>query len=201
MLYWLLFERMFPAISPLRVVGYVTFRTAFASLTALFISIVLGPWLIRRLREFQIGQHIREEGPRSHQKKAGTPTMGGVLIIISIVVPTLLWTDLRNPYVWVALFGLLSFGAIGFYDDYTKVRKKHNLGLTARQKFGLQVLACLATGTMLLILHTRGAYSTAMNVPFLKTFRPDLLITAFLGNPWTYPLAFVGFFVFMVLVI
>ena len=113
---------------------------------ALFLCIMIGPWLIRKLRDFQIGQHIREEGPKSHHKKAGTPTMGGVLIIISIVVPTLLWTDLRNPYVWVALFGLLGFGAIGFYDDYSKVRKKHNLGLTARQKFGMQVVACLLIG-------------------------------------------------------
>ena len=147
MLYWLLYQQCFsatrkqyPILGPFRVFRYVTFRTAFASLTALFLCIVLGPWLIRKLREFQIGQHIREEGPKSHQKKAGTPTMGGVLIIISIVVPTLLWADLRNPYVWVALFGLLGFGAIGFYDDYTKVRKKRNLGLTARQKFGLQVV-------------------------------------------------------------
>ena len=151
MLYWLLYQELFlgyakeyPILGIFRLFGYVTFRTAFASLTALFLCIIIGPWLIRKLRDFQIGQHIREEGPKSHQKKAGTPTMGGVLIIISIVVPTLLWTDLRNPYVWVALFGLFGFGAIGFYDDYTKVRKKHNLGLTARQKFGMQVVACLA---------------------------------------------------------
>src|SRR5215203_1717221 len=201
MLYYLLYELLNKYVSPFRVFRYITFRTAFASLTALFLCVVLGPWLIRKLREFQIGQYIREDGPKSHQKKAGTPTMGGVLIIISIVIPTLLWTDLRNPYVWVALFGLLSFGAIGFYDDYMKVRKKHNLGLTARQKFGLQVLACVAIGTVLLILHTQRAYSTAINVPFIKAFRPDMLITGLLGNPWTYPLAFAFFFVFIVLVI
>ena len=126
--------KQYPFLSPLRLFYYSTFRIAFASLTALFLCIIIGPWLIRKLREFQIGQHIREDGPKSHQKKAGTPTMGGVLIIISIVVPTLLWTDLRNPYVWVALFGLLSFGAIGFYDDYTKVRKMQNLGLTAQEE-------------------------------------------------------------------
>jgi phospho-N-acetylmuramoyl-pentapeptide-transferase len=208
MLYWLLYQYLFlgyakeyPILGSLRLFGYVTFRTAFASLLALFVSILIGPWLIRKLRDFQIGQHIREEGPKSHQKKAGTPTMGGVLIIISIVIPTLLCTDLRNPYVWVALFGLLAFGAIGFYDDYTKVRKKHNLGLTARQKFGLQVVACLAIGTMLLSLHAKNAYSTAINVPFFKNFRPDLLIPSLLADPWTYPLAFVFFFLFMVLVI
>jgi phospho-N-acetylmuramoyl-pentapeptide-transferase len=180
---------------------YSTFRIAFASLSALFLCILIGPWLIRKLREFQIGQHIREEGPKSHQKKAGTPTMGGVLIIISILVPTLLWTDLRSPYVWVALFGLLSFGSIGFYDDYTKVRKMRNLGLTARRKFALQVVASLIVGVMLLALHARGAYDTSINVPFFKQFKPDLLIGSFLGNPWTYPLAFVFFYLFLVLVI
>ncbi len=201
MLYWLLFERLFPAISPLRVVGFVTFRTAFASLTALFISIVLGPWLIRKLREFQIGQHIREEGPQSHQKKAGTPTMGGVLIIISIVVPTLLWANLRNPYVWIAMFGLVSYGAIGFYDDYKKVRQMRNLGLTARKKLSLQVLAALAVGFFLLVLHAKGLYSTTMNVPFFKQFRPGMLIESLLPNPWTYPFAFLFFYGFVALVL
>src|ERR1044072_4773605 len=113
MLYYLLYEKVFPYVSPFRVFRYITFRTAFASLTALFLCVVLGPWLIAKLRQFQIGQYIREEGPKSHQKKAGTPTMGGVLIIISIVVPTLLWADLRYPYVWIALAGLLGFGWIG----------------------------------------------------------------------------------------
>jgi phospho-N-acetylmuramoyl-pentapeptide-transferase len=208
MLYWLLYQYIFltyakqyPMLSPLRVFGYVTFRTAFASLTALFLCIVAGPWLIRRLRDFQIGQHIREDGPRSHAKKAGTPTMGGVLIVLSIVVPTLMWADLANPYVWLALFALLSFGAIGFYDDYTKVRKMQNLGLTAKKKFLLQCVVSLAVGMMLLYLHAVGAYDTAMNVPFFKQFRPDLLINALLDNPWTYPLGFVFFFLFMILVI
>src|ERR1700739_1584339 len=140
MLYYLLYQQLFPAIRPFRVFQYVTFRTAFASLTALFLCIILGPWLISRLREFQIGQHIRDDGPKSHQKKAGTPTMGGVLIIISIIVPTLLWADLRPIYVWIALFGLAAFGIIGFIDDYAKVSNKRNLGLTARQKFALQML-------------------------------------------------------------
>src|SRR5271169_4612316 len=121
MLYYLLYEQLYRFASPLRVFRYTTFRTAFASLTALFLCIALGPWLIAKLREFQIGQYIREEGPRSHQKKAGTPTMGGVLIVISIIVPTLLWADLREIYVWIALFALLCFGAIGFIDDYSKV--------------------------------------------------------------------------------
>src|SRR5438270_2377317 len=121
MFYWLLYEQLYPAVTPFRVFRYVTSRAMFASLTSLFLCIVLGPWLIRKLREFQIGQQIREEGPKSHQKKAGTPTMGGVLIIISIVVPTLLWADLRHVYVWIAMFALTSFGVIGFIDDYAKV--------------------------------------------------------------------------------
>jgi phospho-N-acetylmuramoyl-pentapeptide-transferase len=201
MLYWLLFEQLFPHFSPFRLFGYATFRTAFASLTALFLSIVLGPWLIGRLRRFQIGQHIREEGPKSHQKKAGTPTMGGVLIVVSIVIPTLLWTNPRNPYVWIALFGLVAFGAIGFWDDYTKVRRMRNLGLSGWTKIGLQVLVALLIGSMLLALHAHGLYSTEMNVPFLKQFRPDLLVTRWLGSPLTYPLAFVFFFGFLAFVL
>src|SRR5579862_7757968 len=165
MLYWLFFERLFHAFTPFREFGYVTFRTACASLTALFVSLLLGPWLITKLREFQIGQYIREDGPKSHMKKAGTPTMGGILIIISILVPTLLWANLSNPYVWIAMFGLVSFGLIGFWDDYAKIRRKQNLGLTVRQKLGLQVLAALMVGFMLLALHTQKAYSTSMNVP------------------------------------
>src|SRR5678816_3085364 len=121
MLYWLLYDQLQPYWSPLRVFRYTTFRTAFASLTALFLCVVLGPWLIRKLREFQIGQYIREEGPKAHQKKAGTPTMGGVLIVISIVIPTLLWADLTNAFVWVAVLSTIAFAAIGFTDDYTKV--------------------------------------------------------------------------------
>lgn len=201
MLYWLLYEKLLPYFGPFRLFGAVTFRTAFAALTALLVSLVLGPWLIRKLREWSFGQFIREEGPKSHQSKAGTPTMGGLLIIISIVVPTLLWANLRNVYVWVAMLGLLSFAAIGFEDDYTKVKKRRNLGLTSRQKFGLQVLATMLIGAVLLVLHARGQYDTQINVPFFKQFHPDLLISAWLTNPWTYVAAFVPFYFFMILVI
>ncbi|WP_321472455.1 phospho-N-acetylmuramoyl-pentapeptide-transferase [uncultured Paludibaculum sp.] len=201
MLYWLLYEQLFPQFTPFRIFGYVTFRTLVASITALLLSILLGPWFIRRLRALQIGQHIREEGPESHQKKAGTPTMGGLLILTSVIIPTLLFTNLRNPYVWVALFGLVGYGIIGFLDDYAKVKKARNLGLTARQKLALQVLMMLVLGVWLLILHAKGLYDTAMNVPFLKNVRPSLLITGLLGNPWTYPLAFIFFFGFLFFVI
>jgi phospho-N-acetylmuramoyl-pentapeptide-transferase len=201
MLYWLFYEKLFRHFTPFRVFQYTTFRTAFAALTSLFLCLALGPWLITKLREFQIGQYIREEGPKSHMKKAGTPTMGGILIIISIVIPTLLWANLSNPYVWIAMFSLVSFGLIGFWDDYAKVRRKQNEGLTVKQKFGLQILAALLVGFMLLALHAQKVYSTSINVPFFKAFKPDLLIDAPLRNWYTYPLAFVFFFAFMVLVI
>ena len=110
MLYWLLYQVMHEYVPAFRVFGYITTRTALASLTALALSLVLGPWMIQKLRELSFGQHIRDDGPQSHKKKAGTPTMGGLLIITSTVVPTLLWVDLRNQYVWIALLGLIVFG-------------------------------------------------------------------------------------------
>src|SRR5438309_11675488 len=140
MLYWLFYEKLFHSFTPFREFGYITFRTALASLTALFLCVALGPWLIGKLREFQIGQYIREEGPKSHQKKAGTPTMGGILIIISIVIPTLLWADMRYPYVWIAMASLVGYGWIGFLDDYAKITRQRNLGLTGKRKLLYQFL-------------------------------------------------------------
>jgi phospho-N-acetylmuramoyl-pentapeptide-transferase len=200
MLYWLLYQVLSEYIHAFNVFRYITVRTALASLTALALSLALGPWMIRKLRELSFGQHIREEGPQSHFKKAGTPTMGGLLIVTSIVVPTLLWADLRNPYVWVALLGLIGFGAIGFVDDYAKVAKKRNLGLTGRQKFWAQVFCAMIIGFVLLLLHAHQAYSTAINVPFFKQFKPDLLIESLTKNFWTYPLAFILFYFFIVFV-
>ena len=201
MFYWLFYEKLFHFFTPFRVFQYATFRTGMASLTALGISLALGPWMIARLRQFQIGQHIREDGPQSHQKKKGTPTMGGLLIILSIVVPTLLWSNLNFPSVWVALVGLVSFGAVGFWDDFAKVKKARNLGLTAKRKLAAEIVAALLVGLMLLWMNARGVYSTSMNVPFFKNFKPDLLVDAWLRNPWTYPFAFVFFFGFLVLVL
>jgi phospho-N-acetylmuramoyl-pentapeptide-transferase len=120
-LYYLLYQWLQRYFSPLNVFRYITVRTVYASLTAMFLSFVFGPWLIKKLREMQIGQYIREEGPQAHQKKKGTPTMGGVLIVISTLVPTLLWADLTNGFVLLAIFALLAFAAIGFVDDYAKV--------------------------------------------------------------------------------
>jgi phospho-N-acetylmuramoyl-pentapeptide-transferase len=201
MFYWLLYQQLFRVFSPLRVFRFITFRTAFASLTALFLCLVLGPWLIGKLRQFQIGQHIREEGPKSHQKKAGTPTMGGVLIVISIVLPTLLWADLSNAYVWIAIFAILAFGAIGFWDDLSKVRKKTNLGITGRRKLAMQGLVAVIVGARLLHLRAHGEYSTAMNMPFFKSFKPSLIIQGLLGSPFTWAFAFTFFFLFIAFVI
>jgi len=200
MLYWLLYQVMHEYVPAFRVFGYITTRTALASLTALALSLVLGPWMIQKLRELSFGQHIRDDGPQSHKKKAGTPTMGGLLIITSTVVPTLLWVDLRNQYVWIALLGLVVFGGIGFADDYAKVARKRNLGLTARQKFWAQVVCAMLVGFLLLLLHANQAYSTVINVPFFKQLKPDLLVDSLTRNFWTYPLAFIPFYFFIVFV-
>jgi phospho-N-acetylmuramoyl-pentapeptide-transferase len=201
MLYYLFFYVLRPYFSPLNVFRYITVRTAVASLTALLLSLLLGPWVIDRLRELQVKQYIREEGPKAHHKKAGTPTMGGVLIVAAIVIPTLLWADLRNPYVILALGATLAFGAIGFVDDYNKVVRRRNMGLRPRAKFGFQVLTCVLVGAVLLGLQARGAYSTQLSVPFLKRLHPDLVIDSLLGHTFIWPLAYVPFLVFLVLVI
>ncbi len=201
MLYWLLYQHLSGLFSPFRIFRYVTFRTAFASLTALFMGLIVGPAIIRQLREFQIGQYIRDEGPKAHQKKAGTPTMGGVLINIAIVIPTLLWADLSNPFIWLAIFATLAFGAIGFADDYLKVVNKRNLGLTARSKLMLQFAAAGIVGIVLVGFTATSQYSTHLMVPFLKQFRPDLVIEALRNYPHLWPLAFAPFAGFVVLVI
>lgn len=201
MLYFLLYEKLSALIGPFRVFRYVTSRTAFASLTALFLCVALGPWLIHTLRQFQIGQYIREEGPKSHQKKAGTPTMGGVLIIISIVIPTLLWADLSNAYIWIAIFTLLAYGTIGFLDDYAKVAKRRNLGLSGRRKMNYQIGLAFLVAIGLMFMRSFGGYSTVMNVPFLKGFKPTLLITSLLANPWTYAVGVLPFFIFVAVVV
>jgi phospho-N-acetylmuramoyl-pentapeptide-transferase len=201
MLYWLLYQRLFAYFPPFRIFRYVTFRTAFASLTALFMGLVIGPAIIRQLREFQIGQYIREEGPAGHQKKAGTPTMGGVLITVAVIVPTVLWADLSNPYIWLCLFSTIAFGAIGFADDYIKVVRRRNLGLTGRTKLLLQFVAAAMVGVVLVLLTATRQYSTHLMVPFLKNFRPDLVIEALRHYPHIWILAFTPFIVFVMLVL
>jgi phospho-N-acetylmuramoyl-pentapeptide-transferase len=173
MLYHLLYP-LHTSLKVFNVFRYITFRTAMAILTALVVSLVLGPWLIRRLRHFQIGQEIREEGPASHQSKKGTPTMGGLLILTAVIPTTLLWADLRNVFVWIAVFATCGFGAIGFWDDYMKVAKKRNLGLTARSKLGLQIVLSLAIGVLLYVMAYEGLFSTQLVFPFVKSFAPML---------------------------
>src|SRR5881396_918500 len=201
MLYYLLYHTLQKYFSPLNVFRYITVRTVYASLTAMFLALVFGPWLIRRLRELQIGQYIREEGPQEHKKKAGTPTMGGVLIVLSTAVPVLLWADLTNAFVLMALFALVAFSAIGFIDDYAKVSKQRNLGLTAKKKIYFQVFVSLVVGVSLLVLTTHSAYSTQLMIPFLKRFRPDLVFHSFMHSPHLWPLAFIPFLFFVGVVI
>ena len=201
MLYWLLFVKLQHSVAPFRIFRYVTFRTAFASLTALFTAMIVGPLVIGRLRDFQIGQFIREEGPKAHQKKAGTPTMGGLLIVIAIIVPTLLWADLTNRFVWIAVFSTCAFAAIGFADDYSKVAHRRNLGLTARAKFALQIATGIVIASMLIAMQTYGMYSTKLIVPFFKQYHPDLVLQSLERYPHLWPLAFLPFIGFVALVI
>jgi phospho-N-acetylmuramoyl-pentapeptide-transferase len=202
LLYWLLYEKLFPFFHPFRVFRYLTFRTAFASLTALLIALFIGPWVIKKLRQFQIGQFVRDDGPKSHLKKTGTPTMGGVLIIIAILLPTVLWSDPANPFVWIAVLSTLAFGAIGFADDYIKVIQKRSKGLTVRAKLLWQGLAGAAVAASLVILAEFKLFSTQLTMPFIKSWRPDLLWYAW---PSTIPhlglLAFLPFIAFVIFVL
>jgi len=175
MLYHLLYA-LHGQFSLLNVTRYITFRTAVASLTALFLVLVLGPWTIERLRRLQVGQYIREEGPKAHQSKAGTPTMGGVLILAGILVPTLLWADLTNRNIWILVLSTVAYGAVGFADDYIKVVKKRNLGLTGRRKLFWQFAIGLTVGITIWALAQADPkeYSTRIAFPFFKQVVPDL---------------------------
>jgi phospho-N-acetylmuramoyl-pentapeptide-transferase len=200
-MFYYLYLKLYSHFHALNVFRYITFRTAYSSLTALLLSLILGPWLIGKLKRFQVGQYIREEGPQSHVAKAGTPTMGGVLIVLCIIVPTLLWSDLDNVFVWLAMGVTLAFGAIGFWDDYLKLRRKHNLGLRARAKFTLQILVSVLLAASLGELAQHHLYSTRLIFPFFKRVRPDFLIDGFLKHHWTYALAFLPFVGLVILVV
>lgn len=186
MFYYLFYELLYrnyaaqaPSLKVLNVFQYVTFRTAYAAITALALSLAFGPLVIRKLRDFKFGQEIRAEGPASHQAKRGTPTMGGVLIIGSVFISTLLWADLKNWSVWIALVGMMGSAAVGFADDYIKIAKKQSLGLSGRQKIVGQLVVCLLVA-LLLYLYTKlsgdpkAGFSTVLNVPFFKNFQPNL---------------------------
>lgn len=160
--------------SGFNVFRYITFRSIYAIITAFAISLIFGPMLIRKLKQYHIGQNIRKDGPQNHFSKAGTPTMGGLLILMAMVIPTLLWANLANRYVWLTLFSALGFGAIGFYDDYLKVVKKRSLGLTGKQKLMAQILVGSVVALFLYFYPSNPAYATRLGVPFFKTVLPDL---------------------------
>ncbi|MDR0338998.1 MAG: phospho-N-acetylmuramoyl-pentapeptide-transferase [Desulfovibrio sp.] len=167
------YNLLYPLSAEIRVFNvfrYITFRSVWALLTALIISILIGPWFIRQLKRLKFGQYIQDD-VKAHLEKAGTPTMGGLLIAFSLSVSVLLWGDLTNPYVWLSLLVFFGFGTVGFVDDYLKIRRKNNDGISVRAKFlGQAVVACIAMG----VLFTLPAYSTHLAVPFFKNFTPDL---------------------------
>ncbi len=169
MLYHLLYP-LHTTFSVFNVFRYITFRTIYASLTAFFICFLLGPWMIRKLSMMQVGQYIRDDGPKSHFDKAGTPTMGGTLIILSLTAAILLWSDLTNYYVWIVLFVIIGYGTIGFIDDYLMQVKKRSMGLTVRQKLLLQFIVALVTG---ILVYITPDFSTQVTIPFFKKIQPD----------------------------
>jgi len=170
MLYHLLYP-LHTIFSALNVFRYITFRTIYATLTALAIAFFLGPWIIRRLKRMQVGQYIREDGPKTHLTKAGTPTMGGVLMLASACIATLLWADLRSFYVWLVLFVALGYGTIGFADDYLMQVQKRSKGLGGKTKFVLQTVVALAASGFLFM---NPNFDTHLSIPFFKHFSPDL---------------------------
>ena len=190
MLYHLLYGQLHTAVPVFNVFRYITFRTAGASVTALALSLILGPIMIRRLRDFQIGQVIRQDGPQTHRAKAGTPTMGGLLILACAVIPTLLWANLTNAYIWIAVIASVGFGAVGVADDYLKIVRRSHHGLWPRYKMGWQIIIGLGVGAALMVLVTLDLYNTRLVFPFFKRFIPDLgwayvLFAMFILVSWT----------------
>ena len=194
MIYYLLYELIYNhfkdkdwyLVKALNVFQYVTFRTAYAAITALLISLLFGGRLIEALRSWNIGQQIREEGPQGHMVKRGTPTMGGVLIVGSVLISTLLWAKLNTLYVWTAMAATLFFAAIGFSDDYEKMAKQRSLGLTGRQKLALQFVVAMAVWAVLFSSTKLGLnnYSWNVSIPFLK-FTADPVGKSYIG-PYLY---------------
>src|SRR5262245_11297168 len=178
MFYYLFYELLYrkyasqaPLLKVLNVFQYVTFRTAYAAITALALCLIFGPLVIRKLREFKFGQEIREEGPASHQTKRGTPTMGGLMILGSVLISTLLWANLKNWAIWIAIVGMVGCAVVGVDYDYIKIVKKRSLGLTGRQKLLGQFVAGLVVGGLLFGCTD---FSSKLTLPFFKNFHPDL---------------------------
>lgn len=173
MLYYLLYS-LHEYISPFNVFRYITFRAALATLTAMVISFAMGPWLIRKLKEFQIRQTIRDVVPETHRGKEGTPTMGGLLILTAIVVPTLLWADIKNIFIWILMLVIILFGVLGFVDDYLKLRRSRSRGLNIKTKLLCQIAIAGAVAVILEWLISKGMYTAELSFPFFKTLTPDL---------------------------
>lgn len=172
MLYELLYS-LHEYFSPFNVFRYITFRTSLAAFTALFVTFLIAPYIIAWLKKISMTQQIRNDGPASHHSKAGTPTMGGIIILASITVSILMWGDFKNIYIWVIMFALLGFGAIGFIDDYLKAVKKNPKGLRALYKFSAQVVLALSIG-IYLYLNPKDPYTTVISVPFFKKWLFDV---------------------------
>jgi phospho-N-acetylmuramoyl-pentapeptide-transferase len=170
MLYHLLFP-LHADYSFFNVFRYITFRTIYAAITALLLCFVIGPWLIRELGTHQIGQVIRRDGPESHLAKEGTPTMGGLLIVLAMVIPTLLWANLGNPYIWIAVLVTVGFGAIGFVDDYKKVIRKDSKGLSPRKKLLFQFALAAVAATL---IYLDIGIQPKVSIPFFKKLNPSL---------------------------
>ncbi len=173
-MFYHLFLPLAQQFSVFNVFRYVTFRTAYAALTALLISLLVAPALIRLLQRRQIGQVIREEGPQSHFSKAGTPTMGGLLILSAMLVSTLLWANLSTFTVWIVLLSTLAFGAVGFLDDYLKLARQHNTGFLAKYKFGVEIVIALIIVSVWCVWAQPESVATRLSVPFFKSVAPDL---------------------------
>ena len=170
MLYHLLYS-LHTEITAFNVFRYITFRAVYAALTALVLCFMLGPRLIRWLAGYKVGQQIRDDGPKSHHTKSGTPTMGGLLILFAVGAATLLWADLRNPFVWLVLLSIAGYGLIGFWDDYLKFMRRRSLGLPPRMKLLAQVLVAFLISALLFWVVGQ---DTRLNLPFFKDIRPDL---------------------------
>ncbi|MBV9211695.1 MAG: phospho-N-acetylmuramoyl-pentapeptide-transferase [Acidobacteria bacterium] len=194
MIYYIFYELLYNRLSggesylvkALNVFQYVTFRTAYATVTSLLISLVFGSKVIAALRNWNVGQQIREEGPQAHMAKRGTPTMGGVLIIVSVLISTLLWARLSSVYVWTVMIAMTLFGAIGFFDDYAKMAKQRSLGLTGKQKLAFQLLIAVGVWAVLYIStrYLATKYSWNLNIPFFKA-TADPTGVSYIG-PWIY---------------
>jgi phospho-N-acetylmuramoyl-pentapeptide-transferase len=178
MFYYLFFEQLTDAVSPFNVFRYISFRSIYATVTALLIALLFGPFVIRHLQRLKIGQHIREDGPEAHHSKAGTPTMGGLLIISAVVISMFLWARLDQPYIFVLAFSLIWFGGLGFLDDYQKITKQQSLGLRGWQKMTLQTIGAVAIAYYIYqwgpIPQDSETSKTAIIIPFFKDLRPDL---------------------------